>query len=137
MRGSKAPVRDARREEEFRRARRHSVLVGGLKFILPLAAAGMLSLYILPSFLKKSISIDHGRGTATVRRRQVKSGSLVMIEPHVKGVNEKGEAYDFVAAKGTQAAKNAETMYLEIVRGKMTALDGRSYHAHRAGCDPK
>ena len=123
LRGSKAPVRDARREQEFRRARRHSVLVIGLKFILPLTAAGMLSLYILPSFLKKSI--DHGRGTATVRRVEVQSGSLVMIEPHVKGVNEKGEAYDFVAAKGTQAAKNAETMYLEIVRGKMTALDGK------------
>ena len=63
---SKAPrPRDVRRELEFRRARRHSGLVCALKAMLPLTAAAILSLYALPSFLKKSI--DHGRGTATVR----------------------------------------------------------------------
>jgi lipopolysaccharide export system protein LptC len=48
-----------------------------------------------------------------------------MIEPHVKAVNERGEAYDFVADTATQAAKNADVMYLEVVRGKMIGTDGR------------
>jgi lipopolysaccharide export system protein LptC len=78
---------------------------------------------MLPSFLKKSI--DHGRGSASVRGVTVTAGSLKMIEPHVKGVNEKGEAYDFTADSATQAAKDADTMYLEKVRGKMTGLDGK------------
>jgi lipopolysaccharide export system protein LptA len=91
--------------------------------MLPATAAGILSLYALPSFLKKSI--DHGRGTASVRAITVTPGSLKMIEPHVKGVNEKGEAYDFTADTATQAAKDADIMYLDTVRGKMTGLDGK------------
>ncbi len=123
LRGSKARPRDVRREREFRRARRHSVTVRVLKITFPLLAAGILSLYALPSLLKKSI--DHGRGTASVRAITVQAGSLKMIEPHVKGVNERGEAYDFIADTATQAAKVADVMYLEVVRGKMTSLDGR------------
>jgi lipopolysaccharide export system protein LptC len=120
---TQAAMHDARRAQEFRRARQHSVLVRILKVLLPAAAAGILSLYMLPSFLKRSI--DHGRGTASVRGVTVAAGSLKMIEPHVKGVNEKGEAYDFTAGSATQAAKGADSMYLETVRGKMTGLDGK------------
>jgi lipopolysaccharide export system protein LptC len=117
-------MHETRRAIEFRRAKRHSVLVRVLKVVLPALAAGILALYALPSFLKKSI--DHGRGTASVRSITVSAGSLKMIEPHVKGVNEKGEAYDFIADSATQAAKDASTMYLETVRGKMTSLDGKN-----------
>ncbi len=120
---SAAYSEEARRALEFRRARQHSALVSLLKLVLPLAAAGILSLYALPAFLKKSI--DHGRGTATVRAITLEAGSLKMIEPHVKGVNENGDAYDFNADSATQAAKDADIMYLEVVRGKMTGLDGR------------
>jgi len=120
---SAAYSEEARRTLEFRRAGRHSALVSILKLVLPLAAAGILSLYALPAFLKKSI--DHGRGTATVRAITLEAGSLKMIEPHVKGVNENGDAYDFKADNATQAAKNADVMYLEIVRGKLTGVDGR------------
>jgi len=122
-RGSKTRPADARRELEFRRARRHSATVRVLKLTLPLMAAGILSLYALPSLLKKSI--DHGRGTASVRGVALEAGTLKMIEPHVKGVNERGEAYDFTADSATQAAKDADVMYLDAVRGKMTGLDGK------------
>jgi lipopolysaccharide export system protein LptC len=118
-----AAVHETRRAQEFRRARQHSVLVRILKVLLPAAATGILSLYVLPSFLKKSI--DHGRGEVTLRSIDLTPGSLKMIELHVKGVNEKGEAYDFTAASATQAARNADTMYLETVKGKMTGLDGK------------
>jgi lipopolysaccharide export system protein LptC len=120
---SHADERDIRREIEFRRARRHSGRVRALRIALPLLAAAILSLYALPSLLKKTI--DNGRGTATVRAITVEAGSLKMIEPHVKGVNERGEAYDFLADTATQAAKDADVMYLEVVRGKMIGLDGK------------
>jgi lipopolysaccharide export system protein LptC len=120
---SHADERDIRREIEFRRARRHSGRVRALRIALPLLAAVILSLYALPSLLKRTI--DNGRGTATVRAIAVEAGSLKMIEPHVKGVNEQGEAYDFLADTATQAAKDANVMYLEVVRGKMTSLDGK------------
>ncbi len=121
---SKAPrPRDVRRELEFRRARRHSGLVRALKLMLPLMAAAILSLYALPSFLKKSI--DHGRGTAAVRSIALEAGALKMMEPHIKGVNERGEPYDFIADSATQAAKGADIMYLQVVRGKLTGLDGK------------
>ena len=123
VRRAQTPARDSRREREFQRARRHSSLVAVLKFMLPLMAVGILSLYVLPSFLRRSI--DHGRGTASVRGISLEAGSLKMIEPRVKGVNERGEAYDIRAVSATQASKNAEVMYLDTVRGKMTGLDGR------------
>lgn len=123
MRASGALPRDARRELEFHRARRHSRTVDFLKAGLPLLAALILSLYALPSFLKKSI--DNGRGTASVRSVTVEAGSLKMIEPHVKGVTDRGEPYDIVAASAKQAVHNPEVMNLEAVRGKMTGGDGK------------
>jgi len=122
-RAAKTLPRDARRELEFRRARRHSRTVVALKAGLPLIALLILSLYALPSFLKKSI--NKGRGTASVRSVTVEAGSLKMIEPHVRGVNERGEPYDITANTATQAANNADVMYLEVVHGKMTGSDGK------------
>lgn len=120
---SRAIPSDARRELEFRRARRHSKAVGALKAGLPLVAALILSLYALPSLLKKSI--DNGRGTASVRGITIDAGSLKMIEPHVRGVNDRGEPYDITADTATQAANNPEVMYLKVVRGKLTGTDGK------------
>ncbi len=122
-RAAKALPRDAHRELEFRRAHRHSRTVVALKAGLPLMAALIMSLYALPSFLKKSI--DNGRGTATVRSVTVEAGSLKMIEPHVRGVNERGEPYDITADSATQAANNADVMYLQVVHGKLTGTGGK------------
>ncbi|MGA7324498.1 MAG: LPS export ABC transporter periplasmic protein LptC [Rhodomicrobium sp.] len=111
------------RDLEFRRARRHSARVRTLKIILPLMAAGILSLYALPSMLKTSF--DKGRGTASVRAVNVEEGKLKMIEPHIKGVNERGEAYDVIADTATQAPSNPDVMYFVNIRGKMTGTDGK------------
>ncbi|MFZ1107165.1 MAG: LPS export ABC transporter periplasmic protein LptC [Rhodomicrobium sp.] len=110
------------RAREFRRATRHSVLVRVLKVVLPLIAAGVLSLYALPSLLV--VSIDKGRGEASVRAVTLEAGSLKMLEPRVRGVNDKNEAYEFVADTATQASRTAETMYMEKVRGHVTGRDG-------------
>lgn len=112
----------ADRAREFRRAKRHSVLVQALKAILPAMAAGLLSLYALPSLLK--IKVDNGRGTASVRAITLEAGSLKMIDPRVAGVNDKNDAYEFTADSATQASRTAEVMYLEHVRGRMTGQDG-------------
>ena len=121
--GRQVRGKDADRGREFRIAKRHSVLVRVLKVLLPTLAAGILSLYLLPSFFK--VSIDKGRGTASVRTVTLEAGSLKMLDPHVKGVNDRNEPYDFLADSATQASKNAEEMYLENVRGHMTGQDGK------------
>ena len=114
---------DARREQEFRRARGHSRTVMLLKGLLPLLAILILSLYVLPSFLK--VSVDGGRGEATAKSISVESGTFVISEPHVKGATERGEPYDIKAVSATQAASSPEVMHLMTVQGKMTSLDGK------------
>ncbi len=112
----------ADRAREFRRAKRHSVLVQALKVILPAMAAALVSLYALPSLLK--VKVDNGRATASVRSITLEAGSLKMIDPRVAGVNDKNDAYEFVADSATQASRTAEVMYLENVRGRVTGQDG-------------
>jgi lipopolysaccharide export system protein LptC len=112
----------AARAREFRRATRHSLLVKALKVLLPLMAAGVLSLYALPSLLR--VSIDKGRGEASVRAVALEAGALKMLEPRVKGVNDKNDAYEFIADSATQASRNADTMYLVNIRGRVTGQDG-------------
>jgi lipopolysaccharide export system protein LptC len=107
---------------EFRRAMRHSALVKALKAFLPLLAAGIMSLYALPSLL--SVPVDKGRGTATVRAVALEAGSLKMLEPRVRGVNDRNEAYEIVADSATQASRTAETMVLENIRGRIGSHDG-------------
>ncbi len=114
---------DLQRALEFRRAKRHSGFVRVLKVLLPMMAAGVLSLYALPSFF--SVSIDKGRGTASVRSVSLEAGSLKMLDPRVRGVNEKNEPYEFIADSATQASKTAEEMYLENIRGHMTGQEGK------------
>jgi lipopolysaccharide export system protein LptC len=122
-RASRALPRDARREAEFRRARAHSKTVFALKGVLPLMAALILSLYALPSFLK--VPVDNGRGTLTARGVAVSSGTFVITDPHVRGVNDRGEPYDITADSTKQAFNSPELMYLSVVRGKMTGADGK------------
>jgi lipopolysaccharide export system protein LptC len=122
-RESRALPRDNRRELEFRRARAHSRTVIALKAALPLTAALIVSLYALPSFLQKSI--DNGRGKVTARAITVTAGSFEMINPHVTGVNERGDPYDITADSTRQAVNSPEIMYLKVVRGKMTGSDGK------------
>ena len=122
-RSSRNAREDAARAREFRIARQHSVLVKVLKLALPMMAAACLSLYALPFLLR--VSIDKGRGTATVRTVTLEQGALKMLDPHVRGVNERNEPYDFWADSATQASKDADEMFLEKVRGHMTGQDGK------------
>jgi len=114
---------DADRAREFRAAKRHSVRVKVLRVLLPMAAAGIFSLYLLPSFLKTPV--DKGRGMASVRMVTLDKGALKMLDPRVKGVNERNEPYEFLADSATQASRSADEMVLENVRGRMTGQDGK------------
>jgi len=111
------------RAKEFARAQRHSWLVSILKLALPLAAAGILSLYMVPAFL--TVRIDGGKGVATVKAVTIEAGSLKMLNPRVKGVNDQQGAYDIVADSATQASKDADTMFLDKVRGQITSQQGQ------------
>src|SRR5262245_43977552 len=91
------------RAREFRRARRHSVVVRALKIVLPLGAAGIVSMYVVPTLIPKEV--DYGNGTASIKGISLDEGALKMLEPRVKGVNDKQERYEFVADTATQQAK--------------------------------
>ncbi len=111
------------RAVEFRRARRHSALVRLLKIFFPVLSAGIVSLYILPSFLR--VSIDGGKGTATIKAITIEAGSLKMLSPRMQGVNENNGVYDVIADSAVQQSKATDVMYLDKIRGKLTSEDGQ------------
>jgi lipopolysaccharide export system protein LptC len=120
--GSGASIRLRDRSAEFRRAKRHSRLVAALKILLPLSAAGILSLYVLPSLLR--VSVDGGRGTATVEAVSLEAGALKMVNPRVTGVHDKQGEYDLRASSATQQAANPDVLFLDAINGKMTNATG-------------
>ena len=48
-----------------------------------------------------------------------------MTNPHVTGVNDRGDPYDITADFTKQAVNSPDVMYLKVVRGKMTGSDGK------------
>src|SRR5688572_11069705 len=94
------------RTRAFRAARRHSVLVGLFKLLLPLSALGIAALYILPP----QITIKP-RGGGEVTIEQVKptlSGGLRMVNPRYQGVHEKYGTYDIRADSSLQKVGQPE-----------------------------
>jgi lipopolysaccharide export system protein LptC len=118
-----AAFRRRDRSAEFRRARRHSTVVRLLKVMLPLASLGILSLYLLPAFL--TMRIDGGKGQASVEAITLEQGALKMVNPRVKGVNDKQGAYDVHADSATQEASNPDILHLDKVDGTLTNKQGQ------------
>lgn len=111
------------RTAEFRRAKRHSTRVAVLKVLFPLMAAGVLSLYALPYMFR--VKIDGGRGVATIKGLELAAGSLKMLNPRMQGVTEQNSVYDVIADSGEQKSKEADVMFLDKIRGKLTSADGK------------
>jgi lipopolysaccharide export system protein LptC len=120
--GAHTGIRLRDRSLEFRRARRHSVLVRLLKIALPLLSFGIVSFYFAPSLL--TIRIDGGQGEASVKSVTLEAGALKMMNPRLRGVNGRQGTYDVAAAYATQEAKAPDLMNLNTVNGKLVAQDG-------------
>ncbi len=121
--GDRQAIRLRDRAAEFRRAKRHSTLVRVLKVALPLASAGIVSLYVLPAAL--TVSIDGGKGQASVESVSLEAGALKMVNPRVTGVHDKQGEYDVRAKSATQEASNPDILYLDTIDGRMTGPGGQ------------
>lgn len=108
------------RSKAFRAAKRHSTRVRLLRLLLPLSAVCAGALYFLPSRL----SVTTKDGEASVGALEVSSGGLKMVNPRMKGVNEKYGVYDIRADHALQQAKNPELMNLTAISAEITSKEG-------------
>lgn len=108
------------RAKAFRAAKRHSVRVRMLRLLLPVVAVCATGLYFLPS----AYSIKTKEGEASIESMQVTSGGLKMVNPRMKGVNEKFGVYNISADHATQQAKNPELMNLTSISAEITSKTG-------------
>jgi lipopolysaccharide export system protein LptC len=112
-------LRRADRSRAVARAAAHSRRVRALRVALPIAAAGVASLYVLPQLLTVQIA----GGTASVERVDVGSGGLRMVNPRIRGVTDKG-SYDVRADDAVQQVKAPELMTLNRINAEFTTQDG-------------
>lgn len=110
------------RKRAFGAARRHSWLVRVLKLCLPLAALGVVALYLLPA---RSISIKTEEGEGTVKDIVIASGGLKMVNPRYKGVNEKYGAYDIQADSALQHVSDPDLMSLDKINAELVSQQGQ------------
>ncbi len=106
-------------EAAYQAARRHSRLVGRLKFILPALAVGgavvfWASAQIIPSDLANLISM------ASI---DVKSNSVVMDKPHISGFEGTRRAYEVKADSATQSLSDPKVLTFNAINAHI-GLDG-------------
>lgn len=110
----------ADRSQAFRKARRHSAIVRGLKLGLPLASVLVAALYVLPSQFTYTIK----DGEASVEAIDLSSGALKMVNPRIRGVHAKQGVYDIRADSGTQAASEPEVMTFDRINAEILSSQG-------------
>jgi lipopolysaccharide export system protein LptC len=108
------------RAKAFRAAKRHTLMVHGLRWFLPLAAIAIAGLYFLPS----KITVEVGGGEASIEAVDLSGGALKMVNPRFKGVNEKQGVYDFQAEYATQEVTNPDIINLNVITAEITSNVG-------------
>lgn len=103
-----------RSHREYRRARRHSLLVKAMKFAFPMVAvlvtAGFFGASILNAALPSNITVD---------RTAIEGGKLVMSDPVLTGQNAKGELYKLTAARATQDLGHPNIITLQDIKASL------------------
>ncbi len=119
-RGFIAQLSSEERARAFRAARRHSIAVKALKILLPLAAAGTLSLYFIPTRL----SIEIGGATASLEGVSVEAGSLKMVNPKLSGMHPEYGRYEILADTALQDVDTPHRVALDAIIGSLVSPDG-------------
>ena len=105
---------------EYRRARRHSWLVRGMKFLFPLVAvlvmAGFFWASIFNAMLPNNFRVD---------RSVLQGGKLIMSDPVLTGQNAAGAIYRVTARRAIQALSDPNNVKLENIRGSFPLSDGK------------
>ncbi|TAN04199.1 MAG: LPS export ABC transporter periplasmic protein LptC [Rhizobiaceae bacterium] len=112
--GSKGGLADA-----VRRARRHSVLVRALKFLLP-AAAILIALFFFAYsyvFTPAQISVD-------LFNTGFKDGKLIMADPKLEGFTRNNRPYRVHAAQAIQSMSDPDRIELKKITGRLPISDG-------------
>lgn len=105
---------DRARRAAFDRARRHSRLVGLLKFMLPVAALAMIGGFVGYSWLAAPAT-----ATVEVSGGTISDGKLVMAAPKLEGFTKDNLAYSMKAERAVQDAKATGVFQLENIEAKL------------------
>jgi len=112
--GAAGAYRDAR-DAAFARAARHTRLVRILRLACPAAAALILLLY----FATSSIHVSIGEFDASVRRIEVNSDRLRMVDPRLEGMSKDKTPYTVTAEFAEQEIRNPSIVHLTALRADM------------------
>lgn len=103
------------RAAAFRRAARHSALVGVLRKALPALAVLTLGLYLVSSKLTFTI----GGMEASVGRVELRPDSLRMVNPKLEGADKKNGSYLITADYADQDVKSPSQIQLSGIKAEM------------------
>lgn len=104
------------RSRDFRNAKRHSLMVAGMRYALPLAALTVAGVYGIV-ILQKS---GWGAGVPQVPVPKILPENLTMNNPRYEGFNADGGTYQVAARTAQQDFKNTHLIQLNIIDGVMT-----------------
>ncbi|MEF2070350.1 LPS export ABC transporter periplasmic protein LptC [Consotaella aegiceratis] len=107
-----------RLEKEFRRARRHSVIVRMLKLGLPLLAVLILLGAAVATWIARNLPED-----MSVSETSIADGRVVMENPRLTGFDNKDQPYWMVADQAFQSLTSGE-IELDGIRANITLGDG-------------
>lgn len=99
------------RRAEFDDAERHSRRVLLLKWLLPASATGLFVLFVIWGRLAQpALPI-----AVTVDDSAIADGKLVMVNPHLGGVNKDNERYELTASRAVQDISATDIIQLETI----------------------
>jgi lipopolysaccharide export system protein LptC len=108
------------RELAFRRAERHSRLVAVLRKALPVLAVLVLAGY----FVSSRLSMNVGGLTASVSGVAISGGNLRMVNPKLKGADQKNGDYIVSAEYADQDVKNPKVIKLHALKAELLSRSG-------------
>lgn len=104
--------------EAFRRARRHSRLVGALKVALPLAAV-----LIALAFAAYSFVLTPGQVSIDIAGTSYSDGKLTMAHPKLDGFTRDNRPYSMTAARAVQEIGNTDSIELQEITASLPVDD--------------
>ena len=106
---------EAERIRAFDRAARHSRLVNILRKVLPALAVAVFAAY----FISSRLSMTVGGVTASIDGVQVNNGNLRMLNPKLKGADQKHGSYIIGADYADQDVKTPKIMQLHAIKAEL------------------
>ncbi len=105
---------DNRFDDQYKRARSHSAMVGFLKLILPVLAFCLIAWIVIVSLFGAI-----GTGELSVESSGISNGKLVMEAPKLKGYSNDNLPYDLSASRAVQDLKKPGLIALENIQASI------------------